>query len=186
MSTRLISPPGALAVSMEAARRQARASGTALDNEITGKVQGFTEEAEYETNRAFVNQTWEEALDAFPVGLRGGPGAIQLTKSPVVSVLSVKFYDAAGVLRALSPEDYLVDAKSEPGYIVPAPGKAWPATTARINAVEVQYVAGFGPSTDDVPAAIKQYILGKLENDYAPNPNSQHLCRLLDRYRVYL
>jgi uncharacterized phiE125 gp8 family phage protein len=186
MSTRLIVPPAELAVSMEAARRQARANGTTLDDEIQGKVQGFTEDAEHETNRAFVHQTWEESLDAFPVGPRGGPGAIQLTKSPIASVLSVKFYDAAGVLKVLAEEDYLVDDKSEPGYVVPAPGKTWPATAVRINAVEVQYVAGYGPDEASVPAAVKQYILGKLENDYVPNPNSQYLCRSLDRYRVYL
>lgn len=186
MSTRLIVPPAELAVSMDAARRQARASGTALDDEIKGKVEGFTEDAEHETNRVFIHQTWEESLDAFPVGRSGGVGAIQLTKSPVISVLHVKFYDTAGELQVLDPRDYLVDDKSEPGYIVPAPGKSWPATVARINAVEVQYVAGYGPDEASVPAAIKQYILGKLECAYYPNSSEQYLCRLLDRYRVYL
>jgi uncharacterized phiE125 gp8 family phage protein len=186
MSTRLIVPPAELAVSMEAARRQARASGTSLDDEITGKVQGFTEDAEHETNRAFIHQTWEESIDSFPIGQYGGAGAIKLTKSPVASVVHVKFYDPAGVLQTLDPQDYLVDDKSEPGYVVPAPGKAWPATAQRINAVEVQYVAGYGPSPDDVPAAIKQYILGKLECAYYPSSSEQYLCRLLDRYRVYL
>jgi uncharacterized phiE125 gp8 family phage protein len=186
MSTRLIVPPAALAVSMEAARRQARASGTALDDEIKGRVEGFTEDAEHETNRAFIHQTWEEALDAFPAGERGGAGAIQLTKSPVANVLSVKYYDVDGVLRTLAPEDYLVDDKSEPGYVVPAPGKGWPATAARINAVEVQYVAGYGPDDASVPAAVKQYILGKLECAYYPSSSEQYLCRLLDRCRVYL
>jgi uncharacterized phiE125 gp8 family phage protein len=186
MSTRLIVPPATLAVSMEDARRQARAGGTSLDDEIRGKVQGFTEDAEHETARAFIEQTWAETLDAFPVGQRGGIGAIQLTKSPIASVLHVKFYDVDGVLRTLDPQDYLVDDKSEPGYVVPAPGKTWPATAARINAVEVQYVAGYGPSPDDVPAAIKQYILGKLECVYYSNSSEQYLPRLLDRYRVYL
>lgn len=186
MSSRLIVPPVELAVSMEAARRQARANGTSLDDEIKEKVQGFTEEAEHETARAFISQTWAETLDRFPAGQRGGAGAIQLNRSPVASVLSVTFYDAAGVQQALHPEDFMVDDKSEPGYIVPAPGKSWPATADRINAVEVQYVAGYGPNADSVPAAIKQYILGKLEDAYYPNPNSQYLCRLLDRHRVYL
>jgi hypothetical protein len=35
-----------------------------------------------------------------------------------------------------------------------------------------------------VPAAIKGYILGMIENDYFPNPNAQYLCRKLDRYWV--
>jgi uncharacterized phiE125 gp8 family phage protein len=186
MSTRLIVRPEEPAVSMVAARRSARANGTALDDEITGKVQGFTEDAEHETGRALIEQTWEVTLDAFPVAQRGGPGAIQLSKSPVVSVLHVKFYDVDGTQQTLDPADYLVDDKSEPGYVVPAPGKTWPATAARINAVEVQYVCGYGPTADDVPAAIKQYILGKVEDSYYPSSGAQYLCRLLDRYRVYL
>lgn len=187
MSSRLIVPPVELAVSMEAARRQARASGTALDDEIMGKVEGFTEDAEHETNRVFITQTWEEVLPTFPVGPLGGPGSIPLTKSPVASVLSVRFYDVDGVLQTLHPDDYVVDKKSEPGSVDPAPGKAWPATQwGRKLAVEVQYVAGYGPTAESVPAAVKQYILGRLEDAYYPNPNSQHLCRLLDRYRVHL
>ena len=186
MSTRLIVPPVELAVPMEAARQAARAPGASLDAEIAGKVQGFTEDAEHETARAFISQTWAVTLDAFPVAPRGGPGAIQLAKSPVIGVDHVKFYDVEGVQRTLSPADYQVDDVSEPGYVVPAPGKAWPATAARINAVEVQYVAGYGPSPDDVPAAIKQYVLGKLEDSYFPSSGAQYLCRLLDRYRVYL
>lgn len=186
MRTRLVAAPVELAVSMDAARRSARSSGTSLDDEVVGKVRGFTEDAEHETGRAFITQTWETVLDAFPVAPRGGPGAIQLSKAPVASVVHVKFYDVDGALRILDPQDYLVDDKSEPGFVVPAPGKAWPATAARINAVEVQYIAGYGPTEADVPAAIKQYILGKVENDYYPSSGAQYLCRLLDRYRIYL
>jgi uncharacterized phiE125 gp8 family phage protein len=186
MNTRLVVLPAALAVSLEAARRSARASGGALDDEITGKVLGFTEDAEHETGRAFISQTWEVTMDAFPRSPRGGPGPIPLSKSPVASIVHVKFYDVDGVQRTLDPQDYIVDDKSEPGCVVPAPGKAWPATAARINAVEVQYVAGYGPTEDSVPAAIKQYILGKVENDYYPSSGAQYLCRLLDRYRTYL
>lgn len=170
---------------MEAARRQARSSGTSLDDEIKGKVEGFTEDAEHETARAFITQTWEVTLDAFPAARCGGAAAIRLPKSPVASVVHVKFYDVDGVQQTLDPQDYLVDDKSEPGYVFPAPGLTWPATAKRINAVDIQFVCGYGTSDANVPAAIKQYILGRLENDYYPNPNAQYLSRLLDRARVY-
>jgi uncharacterized phiE125 gp8 family phage protein len=178
MAERLITPPSALAVSLDAARRVARVSGTSLDAELTDKIQGFTEDAEHATARAFVQQTWAVFLDAFP-------DAIKLPKSPLISVDHVKFYDADGVLQTLDPQDYLVDDKSEPGWVVPAPGLAWPATATRINAVEVQFVCGYGQSDQSVPASIKQYILGMLENEYYPNANAQFLGRLLDREKVY-
>jgi len=180
MTKRLIIPPAALAVSIDAARRAARASGTSLDAELEDKIHGLVEEVEHKTGRALIHQTWELTLDAFPVS-----GAIKLPPARLASVDHVKFLDVDGVLRILHPEDYLVDTKSEPGWILPAPGRAWPATATRIGAVEVQYVCGYGPTDADVPAAIKSYIVGMIENDYYPNPNAQHLARKLDRAAVY-
>lgn len=178
MPERLITPPVALAVSMDAARRAARANSTSLDDELSDKVRGITEDAEHETGRAFITQTWAVTLDKFP-------DAIKLPNAPLASVTHVKFYDVDDVQQTLDPQDYLVDNKSEPGYVVPAPKRTWPSTAERINAVEVQYVCGYGPSDADVPAAIKQYILGMLEAQYYPNSNAQFLSRLLDRARVY-
>ena len=178
MIERLITPPAGLAVALVAARRAARTNGTALDAELTGKIQGITDDVEHETGRALVRQTWALTLDRFD-------GAIKLPHPPLISVEHVKFYDAAGQLQTLHPDDYQVDGVSEPGFIVPAPGKAWPATAARINAVEVQYVCGYGPDDANIPPGIKEYILGMVENHYYPNPNAQFLCRRLDRHTVY-
>lgn len=178
MNERLITPPAALTISMDAARRAARAPGTALDAELTDKVNGIADEAEHQTGRAFVTQTWELTLDAFP-------DAIKLPHPPIASVTWVKFYDLDGVQQTLDPQDYQVDTKSEPGWIVPAPGRTWPATAARIGAVEVVYVCGYGDDYTSVPPAIQQYITGMLENEYYPNPSAQFLVRKLDRAMVY-
>jgi len=133
MSTRLIVPPAGLAVSMEAARLAARVDvgpdgKSALDSEIEDAVRTYTAEAETETNRAIMEQTWRVTLDAFP-------DAIKLDKAWVLQVEHVKWYDVASVQRTLDPQDYQVDAERGPGYIVPAPGRAWPVTANRINAV---------------------------------------------------
>lgn len=167
-----------MAVSIEAARRAARTSGTALDAELTDKVQAYTEKAEHATRRAFITQTWAVTLDGFPP-------AIPLSRPPIVSVLAVKYYDTAGVLQTLDPQAYIVDNASEPGCIVPAPGNTWPATAKRPNAVQVQYICGYGPGPGDVPAAIRQYILGMVENDYFPSAGAQFLGGLLERAKVY-
>lgn len=178
MSERLITPPAELAVSLVAARAAARASGTALDAELEQRARDYAEQAEHLTGRALIEQTWQVTLDGFP-------DAIRLPHPPLISVAHVKFYDVDGVQRTLDPQDYVVDAESEPGYLVAAPGRAWPATAARINVVEVRYVCGYGPDATSVPATIQGYILGMIENDYFPNPNAQHLVRKLDRAAVY-
>jgi uncharacterized phiE125 gp8 family phage protein len=181
MTKRQIIPPVEMAVSIEAARRAARTSGPAFDAELEERVRGITEEVEHRLGRALITQTWEVALDYFP-----GAREIKLPMPRLQSVKHVKFYDAAGELRALHPDDYSVDSKSEPGWVMPAPGVAWPATQPqRANAVEIQYVCGYGPTEADIPPAIKEYIVGMIENHYYPNPNAKYLERRLDRFKVY-
>lgn len=178
---RLMIPPVELAVSIEAARRAARISSPALDAELEDKVRGITEEVEHKIGRALITQTWEVALDNFPAS-----GPIKLPMPRLESVKHVKFFDAAGVLQTLHPDDYLADTKSEPGRLMSAPGVTWPATQSqRVNAVEIQYVCGYGPTEADVPPAIKEYIVGMIENHYYPNLNAKYLERRLDRFTVY-
>jgi uncharacterized phiE125 gp8 family phage protein len=178
MTTKRILAPAVMAVTLEAARIAARADGTSLDAEITTHVLAITRDAEHATGRAFVHQTWQVTLDAFPQ-------AVKLDNAPLASVSHVKFYDANGVQQTLDPQDYLIDAASEPGWIVPAPGKAWPATQERVNAVEVQYVCGYGPDEASVPEEAQAYILGMLEQRYFPSSSAEYLCRLLDGLKVY-
>jgi len=179
MNSRLITPPASLAVSLHLARAAARVDGNDMDDEISLAVRGITEEAEHSTGRAFISQTWRVTMNAFEP-------AIKLPYAPLQSVVHVKFYDAAGQQQTLDPQDYIADLESEPGYVVPAPGKAWPATGARIHAVEVQYVCGYGSDDTFVPDAIKSYILARIAEQFAQsNSPSPHLCRALDRYKVY-
>lgn len=181
MTKQQIIPPVEMAVSIDAARRAARASGPALDAELEDKVRGITEEVEHKIGRALITQTWEVALDHFPVS-----GSIKLPMPRLRSVEHVKFYDAAGELKTLHPDDYLIDAKREPGLVMPAPGVTWPATQSRrVSAVEIQYVCGYGATEADIPPAIKEYIVGMIENHYYPNPNAKYLERRLDRFKVY-
>jgi uncharacterized phiE125 gp8 family phage protein len=185
MTTRLVAPPAALAVSMAAARMAARvdtdADGTSpLDDEIARAVRTYTAEAEHITGRAFVTQTWRLTLDAFH-------GAIRLEKPPLASVVHIKFYDASGLQQTLAPQDYMPDLESEPGYVVPVPGRTWPSTADRINAVEVQYTCGYGGDDTFVPDAIKGYILARVQQQFAPVATAKTAdfeC-LLDREKVY-
>lgn len=180
MTVRLIVPPVALAVSLDDARTAARLSGTALDGEIEQVVRGITDEVEQHTGRAVVSQTYRVSLDSFP-------DAIRLPAPPVAAVLSVKYIDVDGQEQTLNPVDYELDAESEPGYIVPAPERRWPDTAERINAVKIEVRCGYGEDETTTPSGIKSYILARVAEKYAPpgTPESPHLVRLLDRYKVY-
>lgn len=176
----IIAEPVEMAVSLADARISARTNADELDAEIEIQVRAITAEAEHITSRAIINRTYRLTFDAFPA-------AIGLPASPGSSVLNVKFYDVDGALQTLDPADYLLDAASEPGCIVPAPGLAWPSTTDRINAVTADVVCGYGPDSTTVPAAFKGYILAKVREYFAPagTPVSPYLIRMLDSLKVY-
>jgi len=164
---------------MDEARLAARADveddGTsALDTDIRRAIKTYTTEAEGETNRAIMQQTWRLTLDAFPA-------KFELRRPPLLKVDHIKFYDAAGVQQTLDPQDYQVDGEREPGEIVLAPGYVWPATARRINAVEVQITCGYGTDPSVVPDAISGFIVARLSEHFQTGgqPKNEHVKRLL-------
>lgn len=181
MTAALVTPPAALAVSLAAARVAARQDGPDADADLQQAVRTYTDEAEHETGRAFIEQTWRVTLNEFPL-------AIRLPNPPLISIVHVKFYDTAGQLQTLDPQDYMVDNVSEPGEVIPAPGKSWPATAVRKNAVEVQYTVGYGADDTTVPDGVKGFILRRIGAHYGQISESLAASapRLLDRYRVFL
>ena len=114
--------------------------------------------AEERTGRQLVTATWTLKLDAFPAH----EAPIELPKAPLQSVTHVKYYDTAGVLQTLSSALYAVEAPvgdfAEPGRIVLNYGEVYPGTYAQLNAVEVEFVAGYG-TTSAVPGLMKAALL---------------------------
>jgi uncharacterized phiE125 gp8 family phage protein len=180
MKPAVIVPPAGLPVTLAAAITAARADGAGMDSEVEQAVRTYTAEAEFETQRAIIEQTLQVAIDRFPP-------VIELPRPRLQSVVHVKFYDVDGQQQTLHPEDYTVDTESEPGRLLPAPGRAWPATAPRIKAVEVRYVAGYGPTSAHVPDGIKGFILRRVAEqfDQLSAAMSASAPRLLDAERVY-
>lgn len=179
MTTKQITQPAELAVSMEAARTAARVDGPALDSEIIMVVKSATARAEHITGRAFIQRQYRVSLDAFPA-------AVKLEYPPIVSVESVRFLDADRVMQTLDPQDYDVDLVSEPGWVVPADGRAWPTSATHINAVSVDYTSGYGLTEASVPDCVKEFILASVQAHFFPGAiKSEDLECLLDPVKVY-
>lgn len=187
MTTRRTTAPLGLAVSLAEAKETLRieSADTSLDVTITLSIKAITLEAEHYLNRSLVSQGFRQTLDAFP-------SAIQLEYPPILSVTSVKYRDSDDVEQTLDPADYLLDSVSEPSYLVPASGTAWPSTYARVNAVMVDYTSGYGIDSTTVPENIKNYILVRLQEQFDPlarelkeTAQSKYAERLLNASRIY-
>lgn len=183
-----IAAPASEPLALADAKAHCRVDHSDDDALITALIVAAREQAEHETGRALVTQTWELVHDTFPE-------AFVLRKAPIASVTSVKYLDpATGVEQTLDPADTLLDNASEPGYVVPAYGKAWPTARAVPNAVRCRYVCGYGNAAA-VPQAIKQWMLLAVGTMYAQRETvmagqiagipDRFWSGLLDPYRLY-
>jgi uncharacterized phiE125 gp8 family phage protein len=80
---------------------------------------------------------------------------IDMPFAPLQSVLSIKYIDPSGVQQTWDPSQYQVSKPMAPraqrGQIRPAYGVSWPVTRDQMDAVIVQFKAGYGDTADTVP-----------------------------------
>jgi len=119
---------------------------TSSDTQIDWMIPAARRWVENRINRALINQTWQLFIDSFP-------SIIELPMGTVSSVTHVKYTDENGTVKTLSTADYQTDLISIPARIAPSyDAVTWPNTRSNtFNAVEVQYVAGYGASGSNVP-----------------------------------
>lgn len=126
-----------LPLTTDEAKAQSRVTFADDDDLFHQLIHAATTELETRCQRTLCESTWTLTLDEFP------EGGIKLPMPPILSVQSIVYYDSTGAQLTLNPADYIVDTASEPGWVWLAPGKVWPETQDRINAVTVTYKAGY-------------------------------------------
>jgi len=84
---------------------------------------------------------------------------IQLPYPPLISVGSVKYYgDTTETLDTFSSGSYTVSTGGDPGVIWLNEDKDWPDLMDRPNPIQIEFSAGYGGDTDDVPPSIQQAV----------------------------
>ncbi len=103
---------------------------------------------EHWTRRQFITATKNLYLAAFTAEIR-------VPYPPLQSVAAITYTDTGGAEQTLASSVYTVDTNHDPGRIVEAYSQNWPATRAIINAVNIEYVAGYGSAGTDVPEPLR-------------------------------
>lgn len=188
MTLRLVTATAALAVTLADAKAHLRVVGTDEDTLITAMIVAATEAAEHATGRVLMAQTWEAGFDSFA-------DAMELTRVPVLSITSLTYIDAVGVLQTLSSSLYTL-AQDDSGFaqITPVYGSTWPILRGDMDGVKVRFVAGY-ESAALVPQSIKSWILlhcgttyENRESEVIKQGNAINLAfadALLHRFKVY-
>jgi len=128
------------------------------DTLIDGLVTAAREHVEGLTRRALIDQTWYLVLDRFPAS---DLTPIVVPLPPLKSVSSITYVDTAGTTQTWAASKYDVDSPSGPkarrGRIAPAFDEVYPDTREQLNAVTIEFIAGYGAGGANVPEPI---ILG--------------------------
>ncbi|MCA1971241.1 MAG: phage head-tail connector protein [Caenispirillum sp.] len=151
MGLKLITPPAEEPITVAEFKDFGRVDGDSEDSLITALIVAARQRVEKATGLALVMQTWKLTLDRFPFE------EIALPLGPVITVDDVSYHDKAGTLQTLVADaEYEVDTTSEPARVVPH-YSGWPSTKRMVNAVEIEFTAGFGVAAD-VPEALTQAV----------------------------
>jgi hypothetical protein len=198
-ASRLVTAPAAEPVTAAQLRTHLVVSETEMPdaeaNDLIAEARQFIED---QAGIAFVTQTWRLALDRWPGraeawwdGVREMPiselyspdtrASIELPRAPLQSITSVTVYDEANAPTEYTPTDlFSVDTYSMPGRITLRAGATWPIAMRTNNAIEIDYVAGYGDAAA-VPATMRRAIRMLAAKMYAERGDG---CSVADAYHM--
>ena len=210
---KLTTPPATEPLTVADAKEQLEFDASDRDTFIGTLITAARERCEEYTGRALITQTWTMYRDAWPCqddyrrapwwdGVRDGSvsellgarQALELPRSPLQRVDSIKTFDDADNETTLASTAYYVDTASEPGRVVLRDSTGTPTPTRVANGLEVIFVAGYGNAASDVPTGlvqgIKMLVAHWFENreevviGAAVNPIPHSVLATWDKYRL--
>jgi len=110
----------------------------------------------------FENFTWRVVRPTTFTGFLDTWADVEINKTPVTSITSVKYYDEDDALQTLPVSDYDVNLKVIPATIV---FKEEPNLFDKPNAVEIEYIAGY-PELKDIPSLVRAGLYIATEQFY--------------------
>jgi uncharacterized phiE125 gp8 family phage protein len=146
------SPPLVEPVVLADVKLNSRIDGTADDTLLPLLIGAARRYAESYTGRSFITQSWKLVLDEFPCA------PVQLERGDVQSVTSITYLAMDGTTQTMPTSDYVVDMSCAIARITPVFGKIWPVSMPQIGSVSINYVAGYGLTSETVPEGIRHWI----------------------------
>jgi uncharacterized phiE125 gp8 family phage protein len=145
---RLVTPPTALAVSLDEAKAHLRVESLSDNALITAMIEAATAGLGY-LNRTICPADWALDLSEFS-------DEILLPRPPLVSVASITYRDDADTEQTVSASVYTVVKDSlGVGIVRLAWGQSWPGARSGGEPITISFSAGYA----QVPPAIKAAIL---------------------------
>lgn len=103
--------------------------------------------------KAMITQTWADWMGPNPTQ------SVQLLLGPVQSVNAVKYYDVDGNLQTDTLANYNLFGLPSRKIVEPKSGFNWPVTQDRDDAIQIEYVIGYGDDPSDVPRTVRHALM---------------------------
>lgn len=173
---RVINPPQTTPVSLSEMKEHLRVVHTDEDQYITLLVEAATRITERYLGRRLIDTGLRLTLDGYGLqlsradwwggvrqGRRGSDNerSITLPDLPLQSVDEIRTFNRSDTPTAYAASNYIVDAADPDlhGRVVLRDSATWPADLREANAIEVDFVAGYGQTATDIPEALRQGVL---------------------------
>lgn len=127
-------------------------TNTSEDSFIDTLILMATEYYQSRSWRQLISATYIQYLDEFPAF------SLEFDKPPLQSITAIKYFDTDNAEQTLSSSVFEVDTKSQIGRIQLSDGESFPSTFDKLNAVSVEYIAGYGDDRSDIPDLIKSTV----------------------------
>lgn len=147
-----LAPPATEPVTLAEVRQFLRLDQTDEDDLLATLITAARLMVEAAAGRCLIEQAWRIVLDRWP-----SRGEIRLPLSPVARIEAARVYDLLGAAQPVSAAALSLQRNTDPPLIrvtgeVPEIGRSH-------GAIEIDIVAGYGPSAAAVPAPLRQAVL---------------------------
>ncbi len=193
-----------LAVDLADMKAYLKVDSTADDDLITSLIEAATDLAERYTRREFLNKTFTMYLDFFPYYKQYGNTiatlfnnyTILVKRSKLQSITDIKYY-SNDILETLDSSlyDFTEDNDYSRIYLIDC-DSVYPCVDCRKQAIEIEFIAGYGDDNTSLPEALKTAIkiivayMYENRGDCVTNNNTSDLVMLsgaqplLDSYKI--
>ena len=131
------------------------------DTYITALAKAAILDFETATHRQLITATYDLYMDDFPYE------ELEVPRPPLQSIESVKYQDGDDAQQTVTSSVYDADLISTPGRLYLDYNQTWPSDTrGHYNDVVVQFKAGYGDASTDVPEDILQALMMMVSHWY--------------------